>query len=58
MQSLILPARAFAAGIGLMAGGVTILFAVSLANEDQRQFISCRASGQSVDACLLQIHGR
>jgi hypothetical protein len=34
------------------------LFVGSLASEDQRQFLSCRQAGASVDACLLQISGR
>lgn len=35
-----------------------VIFLASLAVEDQRAFLSCRQSGQSVDACMLQIHGR
>lgn len=34
------------------------MFIVSLAVEDQRNFVSCRLSGSSVDACILAIHGR
>jgi hypothetical protein len=34
------------------------LFVGSLASEDQRHFLSCRQTGASVDACLLQISGR
>jgi hypothetical protein len=34
------------------------LFVGSLASEDQRHFVACRASGASADACLLQIGGR
>lgn len=37
----------------LMAG-----FIMSLAVEDQRTFLSCRANGASVDACILLISGR
>jgi len=37
---------------------LALIFLASLAVEDQRAFLSCRQSGQSVDACMLQIHGR
>jgi len=43
---------------GLFAGSLLALFAVSLASEDQRHFVACRATGASADACLLQISGR
>jgi hypothetical protein len=42
----------------LFAGSLFALFVVSLASEDQRRFVSCRATGASADACLLQIAGR
>jgi hypothetical protein len=42
----------------LFGGALLTIFAASLAVEDQRRFLSCRASGVSVDACLLQINGR
>ena len=42
----------------IFAGGLLVIFAASLAVEDQRHFVACRASGASVDACLLQINGR
>ena len=42
----------------LFSGALLAIVAASLAVEDQRRFLSCRASGSSVDACLLQINGR
>lgn len=42
----------------LFGGSLLALFAASLAVEDQRHFVACRASGASADACLLQISGR
>lgn len=42
----------------LFGGSLLTLFAASLAVEDQRHFIACRATGATVDACLLQISGR
>jgi len=42
----------------IFAGSLLAIFAGSLAVEDQRHFVACRASGASVDACLLQINGR
>jgi hypothetical protein len=42
----------------LFAGSLFALFVVSLASEDQRHFVSCRATGASADACLLQLSGR
>jgi hypothetical protein len=42
----------------LFGGSLLALFVASLAVEDQRLFVACRASGASVDACLLQISGR
>lgn len=42
----------------LFGGSLFALFVAGLAVEDQRLFVSCRASGASVDACLLQINGR
>ena len=43
---------------GAFAGSIMIVFAASLASEDQRNFVECRAAGVSLDACLLQINGR
>jgi hypothetical protein len=37
---------------------LVFLFVASLAAEDQRHFIACRADGASVDACILHIAGR
>ena len=54
MHSLSLPGRLAA----LFGGALLALFAASLIVEDQRHFVACRASGGSVDACLLQINGR
>lgn len=42
----------------LFAGSLLALFAASLASEDQRHFVACRATGATADACLLQISGR
>jgi hypothetical protein len=42
----------------VFGGSLLALFIGSLAVEDQRHFVACRASGASVDACLLQISGR
>jgi len=44
--------------VALFGGSLLTLFVVSLAVEDQRHFVACRASGASADACLLQINGR
>jgi hypothetical protein len=49
---------AFSKGISFLSCGLAALIVCSLAIEDQRRFLSCRTSGASVDACLLQIHGR
>jgi hypothetical protein len=43
--------------IGFLAP-LGVIFLASLAAEDQRAFLACRQSGQSTDACILQIHGR
>jgi hypothetical protein len=43
---------------GLFAGSLALLFAASLTSQDQRLFVSCRASGQSADVCLLRLSGR
>ena len=47
---------------GRLAAIITVpllsLFIVSLAVENQRNFLSCRLAGSSVDACILAIHGR
>ena len=42
----------------LFAGSLFALFVASLASQDQRLFVACRASGASADACLLQLSGR
>jgi hypothetical protein len=42
----------------LFGGSLLALFVASLAVEDQRHFVACRASVASADACLLQISGR
>ena len=42
----------------LFGGALLAIVACSLAVEDQRHFLSCRATGASADACLLQINGR
>jgi len=42
----------------LFGGSLAALFVGTLAIEDQRHFVACRASGASADACLLQIQGR
>jgi len=44
--------------VALFGGSLLAMFAASLAVEDQRHFVACRASGASADACLLQIAGR
>jgi hypothetical protein len=49
---------AFSKGIAFLSCGLFALIVCSLAVEDQRRFLSCRASGASADACLLQINGR
>jgi hypothetical protein len=54
MQALSITAKLTA----LFGGSLLTLFAASLAVEDQRHFVACRASGASVDDCLLQISGR
>ena len=42
----------------VFGGSLLLLFAASLASEDQRHFVACRAGGASADACLLRINGR
>ena len=42
----------------VFGGSLFALFIGSLVVEDQRQFVVCRATGASADACLLQISGR
>jgi hypothetical protein len=54
VSSLSIPCKLAA----LFSGALAALFVASLAVEDQRLFVSCRASGVSVDACLLRINGR
>ena len=54
-----MPALTLTAKLSAVFGGSLLaLFAASLAVEDQRHFVACRASGASADACLLQISGR
>lgn len=50
--------RAVAIIAGVCLGPLVCLFVASLAIEDQRNFLSCRAVGASVDACILQLQGR
>jgi hypothetical protein len=50
--------RAVAMIAGVCFGPLVCLFIASLAIEDQRNFLSCRLDGASVDACILQIQGR
>lgn len=54
MQTLSLTVKLSA----LFGGSLFALFVAGLAVEDQRHFVACRATGASVDACLLQISGR
>ena len=54
MQTLSLTVKLSA----LFGGSLFALFVAGFAVEDQRHFVACRASGASVDACLLQISGR
>ena len=54
MQTLSITAKL----VALFGGSLLTLFVASLAVEDQRHFVACRASGASTDACLLQINGR
>ena len=56
-NSTALKASFTALAIGFLAP-IGVIFLASLAAEDQRSFLACRQSGQSVDACILQIHGR
>jgi hypothetical protein len=42
----------------ILLAPLVALFIGSLASENQRIFLSCRANGGSVDACLLLISGR
>lgn len=54
-----MPALTLTAKLAAVFGGSLLaLFTASLAVEDQRHFVACRASGASADACLLQISGR
>lgn len=57
-QLLTFPAMLALKLSGLFGGALLAIFTASLAVEDQRHFVACRASGASVDACLLQISGR
>jgi hypothetical protein len=54
MQALSITAKLTA----LFGGSLLALFTASLAVEDQRHFVACRATGATADACLLQISGR
>lgn len=44
--------------VAITGGGTALMVIVSLISEDQRQFLSCRAAGSGVDACLLVVNGR
>ncbi len=57
-QLLTFPAMLALKLSSIFAGSLLAIFAGSLAVEDQRHFVACRASGASADACLLQISGR
>lgn len=58
MHRAIYPASIALKLSALFAGSLLAIFAASLASENQRHFLSCRADGGSVDACLLKINGR
>jgi hypothetical protein len=46
-------------GVGaILLAPLVTLFIGSLAVENQRMFLSCRANGGSTDSCLLLIGGR
>jgi hypothetical protein len=54
-----MPALTITAKLAALFGGSLLaLFTASLAVDDQRRFVACRATGASADACLLQISGR
>ena len=42
----------------LFAGSLLLLFAASLASEDQRRYVDCLAQQQSPAYCRLAISGR
>jgi hypothetical protein len=44
--------------LSILLAPLAVMFVGSLAAEDQRAFLSCRANGASVDACILHIAGR
>jgi hypothetical protein len=44
--------------LSILLAPLAVLFIGSLAAEDQRAFLVCRADGGSVDACHLLISGR
>jgi hypothetical protein len=53
--------KTLSAGLGVSAvllSPLVALFIGSLALENQRVFLSCRANGASADACWLLIAGR
>jgi hypothetical protein len=44
--------------VAVCAGSLLFVFTGALASEDRKNFVSCRDSGSSVDACMLKISGR
>ena len=44
--------------LSILLAPLAVMFVGSLAAEDQRAFLTCRANGASVDACHLLISGR
>jgi hypothetical protein len=48
---------AVAIASAIAIGGSFLLFLFSLHDENQRQFVRCRANGNSVDYCLKLISG-
>jgi hypothetical protein len=44
--------------LSILLAPLAVMFVGSLAAEDQRAFLACRANGASVDACHLLISGR
>lgn len=54
MQTVSLTAKLSA----IFAGAIASLILASLAVEDQRLFLACKAQQQTTDACLVKINGR
>ena len=48
---------AFSMAAAFAIGGSFLMLLISLYSEDQRNFLKCRASGNSVDYCLKLISG-